>query len=476
MPPRTPVQEQTGEQSQQPAANKGKEKSQQLPVVINPRIRKIDTRPLPSIADRVNHMVDIRAYTIAGTGHKSRKDLKHFVTKKEKLFRKLTADMETYQVRTLAKTLKEVSTSSQSDAYKAMESQASNLPDSVKTFTRIYSNGKPIRIEDLNDFTLVHRQPASIEALKAIEDADGLMEKNTQPLAAGKRANVDSAHLGIWGDYDIGLYRTKETENLWFKGGEQWEKAAQPALKEIAFFGKHLNPEAAAMVGKMDLTENVQRKLGGLNEKKLKPIAEMFFAVALNRGQADEGTMHQDWADTQHMFNAAIAYGKDYQSGWLVIWQLKVLIEMRRGDILYFYGSYLAHNVIEIVGERNSLDCFTHRSVLDWWKRINVDSHTNDYHKPRKQRDEDETETAYKLRHADSEVVKPVNKLKRKEVKEKGLLNLGETTAIFGHLMKKQKSMQMQEQAERQERMKRQTAKEEAKKQAGEQAEVIDLC
>ncbi|KAI5803886.1 hypothetical protein EDC01DRAFT_627695 [Geopyxis carbonaria] len=83
-----------------------------------------------------------------------------------------------------------------------------------------------------------------------------------------------------------------------------------------------------------------------------------------------------------------MAYGETYQTGWLIIWQLKIMIEMKRGDVCFFYGSFLAHNVVDIVGQRNSLDCFTHKSVLDWWKRI-TNSKTNLNHGNKRKRNED---------------------------------------------------------------------------------------
>jgi hypothetical protein len=270
---------------------------------------------------------------------------------------------------------------------------------------------------------LVHRQRASETALHAIESADKILTTNKNPLAGGKRADVDSAHLGIWGDYNIGLYETRETENLYENGGEQWFDLARPGLEEISNIGRHLNPEMYGMLGRMDLTQNIQRTHGKNKEKNLQPIAGMFFAVALNRQQTDNGIIHQDWADSNKIFNAAIAYGEEYETAWLIIWQLEVIIEMKRGDIVFFYGSFLAHNVIEISGERNSLDLFTHKSVLDWWKRIKYSK--TDKNRKRKLSDDDCSDSEVKqyfFRTPAELKISDISKLKQKDLKQKGLM------------------------------------------------------
>lgn len=61
---------------------------------------------------------------------------------------------------------------------------------------------------------------------------------------------------------------------------------------------------------------------------------------------------------------------KNYDTAWLILWQIEVILEMKRGDSVFFCGSVIAHNIIDIEGERNSVDCFTHKSVFDWWDFI----------------------------------------------------------------------------------------------------------
>ncbi|KAI5791810.1 hypothetical protein EDC01DRAFT_630321 [Geopyxis carbonaria] len=298
--------------------------------------------------------------------------------------------MDGLQLWSITKTiesLRAASTSSRSSKFQEMK-RNSIKRSSFRKFTRIATEDNPISIEDINHTILVQRIKASPSALVAIEEADKAFFKNRKCLAKAKRADVDSAHFGVWGDFNLGLFETRETEELADKGGNLWIATAQPALQEIAFYATHLNPEAAGNLRRMDISENVQRKHGAIKEKSLNPATDVIYAVAFNRKQKTDGIIHQDWAATESFFNAAMAYGNNYESGWLILWQLKVVIDMKRGDIVFFYGSFLAQNVVDIIGIRNSIDFFTHKSVLDWWNRIDKESNTNLNHKKRKAQDD----------------------------------------------------------------------------------------
>ncbi|KAI5778961.1 hypothetical protein EDC01DRAFT_634442 [Geopyxis carbonaria] len=116
----------------------------------------------------------------------------------------------------------------------------------------------------------------------------------------------------------------------------------------------------------MDISENVPRANGATEEKSLKPAIDLFYTVAIDRKQKTDGIIHQGWANTRFCFKVAMTYGNNYESGWLILWQLKAVIKMKCGDIVFVYGSFLAPNVVDIAGIQNSIDCCTHKSVLQW--------------------------------------------------------------------------------------------------------------
>ncbi len=56
----------------------------------------------------------------------------------------------------------------------------------------------------------------------------------------------------------------------------------------------------------------------------------------------------------------------DFQGGSLVLWQLKIIVELKPGDAFFFMGSLIAHNVQNVQGVHNSIDLFCHRTIFAW--------------------------------------------------------------------------------------------------------------
>lgn len=83
--------------------------------------------------------------------------------------------------------------------------------------------------------------------------------------------------------------------------------------------------------------------------------------------------IHQDWGDYCRGFNCVVPWG-DYTGGGLVLYQAGIVYDLQPGDVLFFYGNILAHNVVDIVGERNVLDLFCCRQLLNWKKKLQTGS------------------------------------------------------------------------------------------------------
>ena len=59
----------------------------------------------------------------------------------------------------------------------------------------------------------------------------------------------------------------------------------------------------------------------------------------------------------------------EYKGGGLILWPLNMVIKLQPGDAFFFMGSLIAHNVHEVVGVRNSVDFFCHKTMLTWKDR-----------------------------------------------------------------------------------------------------------
>jgi hypothetical protein len=78
---------------------------------------------------------------------------------------------------------------------------------------------------------------------------------------------------------------------------------------------------------------------------------------------------HRDVKDDYSIFNAVIPFG-DFKGGELVLWGLKMIVELRPGDVFLSYGSLIAHNITGVEGDRNSVNLFSHYCTYKWAKRV----------------------------------------------------------------------------------------------------------
>jgi hypothetical protein len=100
----------------------------------------------------------------------------------------------------------------------------------------------------------------------------------------------------------------------------------------------------------------------------VEPLAGAWHGIAVNLGQDDLVGVktHQDWNDKRYGYNCVLPFG-DYTGGALVLWQLGVVLELRPGDVVFFFGRLLAHNTEKVdSGVRNSVDLFCHEVVFKW--------------------------------------------------------------------------------------------------------------
>ena len=104
----------------------------------------------------------------------------------------------------------------------------------------------------------------------------------------------------------------------------------------------------------------------------VRPLCGSWLGCAINEGQDDVvgGKTHRDVNDDPGGFNAVVPFGL-FEGADILLWPLEARVEFRRGDVLFFFGSLIAHNTIGVTaGVRNSLDLFSHKSIFDWSKAV----------------------------------------------------------------------------------------------------------
>ena len=83
--------------------------------------------------------------------------------------------------------------------------------------------------------------------------------------------------------------------------------------------------------------------------------------MAINEAVTGSTGTHLDFGDSG--FNCVVPWG-EYKGGGLVLWQLKIVVELEPSDAFFFIGLLIVHNVGKIEGVWNSIDLFCHKNVL----------------------------------------------------------------------------------------------------------------
>ena len=95
----------------------------------------------------------------------------------------------------------------------------------------------------------------------------------------------------------------------------------------------------------------------------LQPLCGIWFEVVINEAVTSNTGTHLDFSDSG--FNCVVPWG-EYKPGVLLLWQLKMIVELEPGDAFFFMGSLIAHNVGKTEGVRNSINLFCHKNILSW--------------------------------------------------------------------------------------------------------------
>ena len=91
-------------------------------------------------------------------------------------------------------------------------------------------------------------------------------------------------------------------------------------------------------------------EVDGPDGNPLQPAAGVWHALAVNLNQVGVGVKtHVDWKDTKSVFNCLIPWG-NWTGGDLVLWPLKMRIQILEGEGFFFLGAITAHCGTEIDG------------------------------------------------------------------------------------------------------------------------------
>ena len=104
----------------------------------------------------------------------------------------------------------------------------------------------------------------------------------------------------------------------------------------------------------------------------LKGLSGAFMGCAINIGS--EGTPvqtepHRDVKERAFGVSCLCPFG-EFEGGALILWELKLIIELAPGDLFFFPDSLIHHSNEEVKGVRHSIVAFTQQSVFAYWRKI----------------------------------------------------------------------------------------------------------
>jgi hypothetical protein len=262
-------------------------------------------------------------------------------------------------------------------------------PGAEAKFPLIPSTPQHIEIRDSSGVVLVYKMrldDPNQELLTSLSNSVALLPHAPPEGSDGKRADGEATtrHYGSWVTYrnhginkDVAVpkeIRPTLTAEHKLDKADDFKASIQPLADQISGYLRFINPQA--WIQYRSVCENLPRLAP--------PLTNTYHACAVNRGDTDavEGTLtHIDWGDSHGGLNAVVPFaepGKDWTGGNLIMWQLEVIIEMRPGDLIFFNGGTIAHNTTPYEGQRNSINFFTHRKVIEWVRRMKLGHYQRD--------------------------------------------------------------------------------------------------
>ena len=228
-------------------------------------------------------------------------------------------------------------------------------------FTRYKADSTmPLKINGSDDGLLLYRLPGMdqkmLDTLHSTMNDLPVLKKNKNQKGID-RGSYSASHLAVWCPYR----RTPVLSSEFRK-----HEAAHRRFIEV---NKAVWDRMTVALGYVapHVFEDFQRYPLSSDTERL---CKAWCACIVNRGGMDvEATRaHRDVRESQYGYSCLCSTGK-YTGGALILYELEVIIEMNPGDIIIFPDSLITHSNESVVGERNSVVCFTQENTIDYWAR-----------------------------------------------------------------------------------------------------------
>ncbi|RPA73515.1 hypothetical protein BJ508DRAFT_303291 [Ascobolus immersus RN42] len=233
-----------------------------------------------------------------------------------------------------------------------------------------------MQLKDANGVVQAYRFKVPNEVVTSLASAtDTLPSLDRSKATSGSsnpiaRGAFDQRHYAVWGDYGNKPAYSKELRKDGAVG-LSWIEATCPATNFINQLFQLEMPEVYAKGTNTELQKLLRQQpvKDPLMPSPLVSPFEAFHGVCINRGITDgDSNVHFDRLDDHNTHNLVIPFGA-FGGAHLILWQLRVIVEVPPCWGLSFTGSLIAHSLTKVTGVRNSVDYFIHKALYNWAKK-----------------------------------------------------------------------------------------------------------
>jgi hypothetical protein len=208
----------------------------------------------------------------------------------------------------------------------------------------------PLEIRGSDGGLLAYRLPGmdkqSVERLHSTMNRLPKLSKNTKQKGIN-RWSYSTSHLAVWCPYRLTPILSSEFRHHEI-AHRNFIKANEAVWERMTWAISHAAPNVFEDFQRYPLPSDTER------------LCKAWCACVVNRGgvDVDKTNAYCDVREAQYGYSGLCSTG-DYSGGGLILYEIQVIIEMNAGDIIIFPDCAVTHVNEEVVGERNSVVCFT---------------------------------------------------------------------------------------------------------------------
>jgi hypothetical protein len=224
------------------------------------------------------------------------------------------------------------------------------IPSDPKRFLFVYDKDGGLLAcrAPLNDPLLLQDLTASLQALPS---------RTNHTFRGVDRGKFSTRHYCIWAPYSKTPFISRELREDG-QAGLAFLQANQRLWDRISDILGMISPSTYRRFLRYPLPNNLKR------------LCTAFAGCVVNLGGQDpvQTLPHRDVKESIYGYSCVVPAG-DYNGGAIVLYELKLIIELRPGEVLFFPDSLIHHANEETEGNRSSVVAFTQENLFHYWKR-----------------------------------------------------------------------------------------------------------